>query len=88
MEDELGYLIEEWMALNTVEGRYSTSVATESRIEFEQVRIPIYNDRGRAMDARSFGRDLSKWLKEEPFGFTCKTVANGLGSVTIMIGEK
>lgn len=88
MEDELGYLIEEWMALNTVEGRYSTSVATESRIEFEQVRIPIYNDRGRAMDARSFGRELAKWLKKEPFGFTCKTVANGLGSVTVMIGEK
>ena len=88
MEDELGYLIEEWMALNTVEGRYSTSVATESRIEFEQVRIPIYNDRGRAMDARSFGRELAKWLKKEPFGFTCKTVANGLGSVTAMIGEK
>lgn len=88
MEDELGYLIEEWMALNTVEGRFSTSVSTESRIEFEQVRIPIYNDRGRALDARGFGRQLAKWLKEEPFEFECKTVANGLGSVTIMIGEK
>ena len=88
MEDELGYLIEEWMARNAVEGRYSTSVATESRIEFEQVRIPIYNDRGRALDARGFGRELAKWLKDEPFGFECKTVANGLGSVTIMIGEK
>tara|TARA_B110000971_G_scaffold109392_1_gene112053 strand:+ start:830 stop:1789 length:960 start_codon:yes stop_codon:yes gene_type:complete len=88
MEDELGYLIEEWMALNVVEGRFSTSVSTESRIEFDQVRIPIYNDRGRALDASRFGRELAKWLEDEPFGFTCKTVANGLGSVTIMIGEK
>lgn len=88
MEDELGYLIEEWMALNTVEGRFSTSVSTESRIEFDQVRIPIYNDRGRALDARKFGRELAKWLEDEPFEFECKTVANGLGSVTIMIGEK
>ena len=88
MEDELGYLIEEWMALNVVEGRFSTSVSTASRIEFDQVRIPIYNDRGRALDAKGFGRELAKWLKKEPVGFTCKTVANGLGSVTIMIGEK
>ena len=36
MEDELGYLIEEWMALNTVEGRYSTSVQQRAELNLSK----------------------------------------------------
>ena len=41
--------------------------ATENVIRFEQVRIPIYDDRERAIDARGFAKDLRKFLKVEPY---------------------
>ena len=37
-EEELGILIEDWLADNTVSGRFSTTDATESMLIFEQVR--------------------------------------------------
>jgi len=84
---ELGELIEKWVSDNTVEHRFSTTDATESMMLFEQVRIPLYNASGSAMDARSWGQELRKWLKS-----TCaiesKVMTKGLGGVTIVIGEK
>jgi hypothetical protein len=61
--EELGFLIEDWLADNTVKGRFSTTDMTESMALFEQVRIPLYNDKGRAIDARRYIRGLSKFLK-------------------------
>ena len=89
--DELGYLIEDWMADNTVEGRFSTTDATESMMLFEQVRIPLYierNGRQRALDTRGFARMLSKYLKSEPLGIVNKVTTKGLGRATIYLGAK
>lgn len=87
-EDELGYIIEDWLAANTVKGRFSTTDITENMALFEQVRIPLYNDRGRAIDARRFVRDLSKHLKNSPFNIPNKLVMKGLGRATIILGGK
>lgn len=87
-EDELSYVIEDWMADNTVKGRFSTTDATESMMLFEQVRIPLYNDKGRAIDARRFVRELSKYLKNAPFSIPNKLVMKGLGRATIILGSK
>ena len=54
--EELGTIIEDWLAANTVQGRFGTTDATESMMLFEQVRIPLYDANGRAVDARSWAR--------------------------------
>jgi len=89
--DELGFIIEDWVADNTVKGRFSTTDATENMMLFEQVRIPLYymrNGRERAMDTRSFARNLSSFLKKEPYNIVNKITTKGLGEATIYLGSK
>jgi len=90
-DDELGFIIEDWIADNTVKGRFSTTDATENMMLFEQVRIPLYysrNGKERAMDTRSFARNLSRYLKKEPFNIINKITTKGLGEATIYLGSK
>lgn len=87
-DDELGTLIEDWMAENTQKGRFNTTDMTENMALFEQVRIPLYDEKGRAMDARGFAKGLSKYLKGEPFNIENKLVTKGLGRATIWLGGK
>ena len=86
--EELGYIIEDWLADNTVQGRFSTTDMTESMALFEQVRIPLYNSSGRAIDARRYFRGLSKFLNNAPYGVPNKLVMKGLGRVTLILGGK
>lgn len=86
--EELGYIIEDWLAANTVEGRFSTTDFTESMALFEQVRMPLFNESGRPLDARRFVRGLSKMLSSAPYNITNKLVMNGLGRATIILGSK
>lgn len=85
-DDELSTLIEDWVADNTVEGRFSTGEATENMMLFEQVRIPLYNDKGRAVDARGWANDLRKHLKS--MGIESKLMTRGLGQAQLVLGEK
>lgn len=85
---ELQEVIDNWMAENTVSHRYSLSDATENRMQFEQVRIPLYKPNGMPMDTRSFVEALRKYLKNEPYKLTCKTMTRGLGRAILVIGEK
>jgi len=87
-DDELGMIIEEWMDENTMNGRYNTTDMTETMALFEQVRIPMYNAKGRAMDARGFAKGLYKYLKGDEMGVPCKLVQKGLGRATIYLGGK
>ncbi len=89
--DELGIFIEDWMADNTVQGRYSLSDATETMMRFEQVRTPLFyerNGRQRAMDTRRFVTELRKYLNAEPFMIDCKVYMKGLGEAWLILGEK
>lgn len=86
--DELGFVIEDWLQENTVKGRFSTTDMTENMALFEQVRIPLYDDRERAIDARRYVRDLSKYLSSAPFNIPNKLVMKGLGRATIILGSK
>lgn len=86
--EELGIIIEDWLADNTVKGRFSTTDMTESMALFEQVRIPLYNEKGRAIDAKRFVRGLSKKLKNAPYNIPNKLIMKGLGRATIILGGK
>ena len=87
-ELELGEIIEDWVYDNTVQGRYNTSNYTENVIRFEQVRIPLYDDRGRPNDTRRWIRDLRTLLGRAPFNQECKIYTRGLGEVWLIVGEK
>ena len=87
-DEELGIVIEDWLADNAVKGRFNTTDMTADMALFEQVRIPLFNEKGRAIDARRFVRELSKKLKDAPFEIPNKVVMKGLGRATIILGGK
>ena len=88
--EELGFLIEDWMADNTVNGRFNTTAATENMMLFEQVRIPMeaeINGRVRQIDARRWVNGLRKYLEDE-YGIESKLMMQGLGQAQLVIGGK
>lgn len=85
--EELNALIEDWVAKNTVQGRFSLSDVTENFMMFEQVRIPLYNEKNRAVDARGWANGLRKELRDK-YGIDAKLMTKGLGQAQIVIGGK
>ena len=88
--NELAIFIEDWMADNTVSGRFSLSDGSENFQRYEQVRIPMYyerNGRQRAMDTRTFVNNLKKFVAES-FNLESKVYMRGLGEAWLIIGEK
>jgi len=84
---ELTEIIDNWMADNTVQGRYSKSDASPNFILFEQVRIPLYNPKGQAMDSEAFVRELMRFLKSK-YNIPSKVMTRGLGNTVLVLGEK
>ena len=84
---ELSAQIEKWVSDNTVQNKFSTSDASENRMLFEQVRIPLYDANNRAVDARAWARGLQKYLKDT-YKIDSKVTMKGLGQATVSIGEK
>jgi hypothetical protein len=85
---ELREIIDEWMSQNTVEGRYSLADDNYDYMNFEQVRIPIYDKRGTATDAGRFARDLRSFLSKDPYNIPCRVETVGLGQARVMLGQK
>lgn len=83
---ELSDIIEDWVSANTVKGRFNTTDATENFMYFEQVRIPLFDENQRAMDARRWTRGLINKLKT--LDVPAKLMMKGLGQATIVIGGK
>lgn len=85
--DELLWCIQKWFSENTINGQFNLSDATENFARFEQVHIPLMQ-KGMALDARGFVRELQKYLQKAPYNITSKIVMQGLGKATLIIGEK
>lgn len=86
--DELTDCIQEWMRRNTVNAAFNLSDGTETFAQFEQVRIPLMDDKNRAMDARAFATLLRKHLQQPPYNITSKVMVRGLGEAVLVLGEK
>ena len=86
--EELVDIINNWLQVNTVQGRFSMPYASENVANFTQVRIPVYDERGRAIDANGFAKQLAKMLKKEPYNIPSKVLVKGLGRAVIILGEK
>ncbi len=80
--------INQWMQSNTVKGRFSMIDASENKIRFEQVRIPLFDANNNAIDARQFAKGLQKFFKAAPFNFEVKLMTRGLGEAILVLGEK
>ena len=86
--EELNDHINAWLQKNTVKGRFNMSDATENIARFDQVRIPLYDANGNAIDARQFAKGLQKYLKAAPFTIDAKLMTRGLGEAILVLGEK
>ncbi len=86
--DEIRNHIYDWIEKNAVKGRFNESNTTENRIDYEQVRIPLYDERNRALDARQFAINLQKYLKAAPYNIEVKLMTRGLGEAILVLGEK
>lgn len=80
-------IIENWLHDNTVNDSFNVSDATENFMQIEQVRIPLQNDKGRAIDARTFVQGLQRYLKNE-YGVPAKLMTRGLGEGILVLGEQ
>lgn len=85
--EELGALIEAWVGDNTVNGQFSTDDATENMMMFSNVRIPMIDANGKAIDARKWGSSLQKHLKAK-YDIVAKVMTKGMGNVILVLGGK
>lgn len=86
--DELIDVIQQWIRANTVNSSFNLSDGTESFAQFEQVRIPLKDKNGTALDARAFATALRKYLAKTPYNITSKVIIRGLGEAVIILGER
>lgn len=84
-DSDLPEIIDDWIAQNTVNHRYSLIDATEDVMRFEQVRIPLYRQNGMPMDTRHFVNELRKYLSKAPFQLKSRILTKGLGHADLII---
>lgn len=87
---ELGVIIEDWVADNTVNGVFGLDLATENFMNFRGVRIPLFTEKDgktRAVTTRNWSQNLQSYLKTT-YQIEAKVITQGLGKVILMIGEK
>ena len=85
--DELHEIIYDWMADNTVNGKFNRTKTSDNYMRFENARIPMQNEKGRDMDAMSWLRQLQKKLRKE-YEIDSKVTSVGMGNVVLVIGGK
>lgn len=87
--DELSFLITDWLAANSVQGRSGSKSSTDTRLLCSGVRIPLYDAQNQAIDAKGYARGFKTYLKS--IGIASDLIyldGVGLGKVNIYIGPK
>lgn len=82
---ELTEIVEEWMTNNCVAGRNHQKSVSETSMYYDSARIPLYNENGKAVQAKQWLNGLRKYLKT--LGVPCKVKTRGLGQAQLIIGE-
>jgi hypothetical protein len=81
----LSRIIRDWVADNTVNRNFSVSSSSEDYMDFDQVRISMYDNDGiNALDAMTWAEGLVDML-EDNLNLMTKVDEIGLGRVEIMI---
>jgi hypothetical protein len=87
--DELSYVISDWLSANSVQGRFGSPSGTDDRMLISGIRIPLYDEKNQALDARGFARGFKKFLSG--LGIPSDQInvdPVGLGKVNIYLGPK
>lgn len=82
---ELTEIIEEWMTNNCVAGRNHQKTASETSMYYDSARIPLYNENGKAVQAKQWLNGLRKYLRGIDVPSKVKT--RGLGQAQLIVGE-
>lgn len=88
--EELGYIITEWLADETVDGNAEPRDPTDKKMYFNQIRIPLemeVNGKIRKVDAYRWVGNLRRHLKNT-YGIESKLSIQGLSKATLVLGEK
>jgi hypothetical protein len=80
----LNEIIENWVEANSVDGNYNVPASTRNRMTFDDVRIPLFNDRGRAINAENWARGLNELLRKT-LGLKTRIYPLGLGEFQVII---
>lgn len=83
---ELREIIEDWVSDNSVNSSYNLVDDTETSMVFQDVRIPLFDERERPMNAGIYARGLRKHLQS--LQIPVKQGNNTLGRCQLIIGEK
>lgn len=83
---ELSEIIDDWFQANSVSGRYTVGDMSDVRMPVT-VRIPLFSQDNKAMDARQFAQQLRKFLRTSPYNLTAKIASRGLGQAHVIIGS-
>ena len=83
---ELREIIEDWVSDNSINRSYNLVDDTETAMVFQDVRIPLFDEKERPMNAGSYARALRKHL--EALKISVKQGTNTLGRCQLIIGEK
>ncbi len=86
--DDLVTIIEDWIMNNTVNEVYNLTDFSYNSMFFEQVRIPLFDEKDHAIDARKFLRNLQKHLAAPPYNIESRLMAKGLGQAILILGAK
>lgn len=85
---ELCEIIDDWFYENTKGHRYSIADQSSTTMNLTQVRIPLYDDRGRAQDAQRFIRPMVRYLRDTYGIEEIKVQTMGLGRCVVIFGAK
>lgn len=61
----LNTIIKNWIAKNTVNGKHQRGECTPMKMEYSQIRIPLYDANGNSNDAYSFVEELINYLRNQ-----------------------
>lgn len=82
---ELTEIVEEWMTNNCVAGRNHQKSVSETSMYYDSARIPLFNENGKAVQAKQWLNGLRKYLKT--LNVPSKVKTRGLGQAQLIIGE-
>lgn len=84
---ELATIITDWVSENTVNHQFTEKQSSRNAMSYDQVRVPLYDERNRPQQAKQWVTKLQNYLKNQ-YGIVSENNSSGLGSGRLYIGEK
>lgn len=82
---ELELIIEDWVAKNSMNNKYFINSSTQTKMNFNQLRIPLFNANKEPINTRGWLRMLQQDLKST-YGIPCKIENSSNYKYTLIIG--